>query len=185
MRRSGVLGKSVLAQSGGAVTPASLKIDVTTVSLKLSPSAAEIYFDNAIMDSGTASILLTSSSTQIYAPVDANTSKVVFTPKLTAEVHTIFDNNTAIVKITPSIYETKKSGVVTGVIPPRNTIEFAAYLLTKLEREIERIKSNKRPTMPIYNKINFPQDVIWGQHVIATDGSLWIYLGNWNLIAGA
>lgn len=185
MIRSGSLGRAVLGQSAGAEVATQANIDSRIAVLLLSPSSSDIYADTATHDTGTAIALITPSGTDSHTTFDADTGQVTLTPKLTVEVHTIFDSGTATVKLTSETYEIKKGGVVHHVIPPRDSIQYAAYLLANLERKIERIKRNKRPTMPIYDRTNFPSDSITGQHAIATDGSLWIYNGGWVLIAGA
>jgi hypothetical protein len=185
MIRKSILGKGVLGQSGGAQTVVAGNVDSGLATVLITPSDTEVYTSGSILDSNTALEKLTPSSADVYVQSDSKTGLVTFTPKTTAEGSTHSDSNTAIIKITSEVYETKKSGVVHYAVPPKNTVEFAAYLLADLEREIECIKANKRPTMPIYDRTSFPVDAVPGQHAIATDGSLWAHNGNWNLIAGS
>lgn len=186
MIRKSVLGKGVLGQSGGGQTVAAGNVDSGLATVNLSVSSTDVYADISTHDSATAAVSLTPSDTEQYTSLDSDTGQVILTAKLNIfEIHTTFDSNTATIKLSSETYEIKKGGIVHHVIPPRDSIQYAAYLLRNIEREIERIKRNKRPTMPIYDRTNFPSDSVTGQHAIATDGSLWIYNGGWVLIAGA
>lgn len=157
-------------------------IDSETGIVALTPSGSDIEPSVDVAINRTS---FTPSSLDVGPFSDSNTSQVIFTPKTTVELHTISDSNTAVVKLASQTYEIRKGGVVHHVIPPKDSIEYAAYLLRNLEREIERIVNNKRPTMPIYDRTSFPQDATTGQHAIAKDGSLWLYNGGWVLIAGS
>lgn len=46
-------------------------------------------------------------------------------------------------------------------------IEFLHKRIDDLEREIQRLKANSSPTLPIYDSTNFPQDAVEGQIAIA------------------
>lgn len=157
-------------------------------------------------DSNIAKITLTPKNVDVGPYTDINTTKVTFTPKNVdvgpytdinteivllipsgIDVGPYYDSNTAKVKLTTEIYEDKFGGVVTGFRVPSNTIEYAAYLLNGIERDIQKIKSNSRPTFPIYDSADFPQDNVIGQPAIALDGSFWIYTTGeiWKQIADA
>lgn len=49
----------------------------------------------------------------------------------------------------------------------RDYLETLARQIKTLEKEIQRIKNNQRPTVPVYDTAQWPIDAIEGQVVIA------------------
>lgn len=184
MRRRSVFGQGVLGQSGGATIKAAPNVDDVRVTLFLIPSSTDIYTDTATHDSATLIVSLVPSGTEARESTDANTAQVTLTPKTTQEGLGHTDANTAIILLTPDAYEEKIAGVATAYPVPTHTEGYATFLFGKIVREQKHLRGTKRPTLPIYDRTNFPQDAITGQVAIASDGSLWTYNDTWNLVAG-
>lgn len=65
-------------------------------------------------------------------------------------------------------------------------MEFLLQKNKKLHDEITKLRYNHRPTLPIYNWGDMPQDVIEGQTAITTDGCFaWYQGGLWHKNCGA
>lgn len=46
-------------------------------------------------------------------------------------------------------------------------IELLHRRIDELEKEVQRLRNNAAPTIPIYDSANFPQDAVEGQIAIA------------------
>lgn len=52
--------------------------------------------------------------------------------------------------------------------------------ITRVERKVDKARSNPAPTVPIYDVSDFPQDAVEGQIAIGSDVSLWFFKnGSW------